>query len=213
MRQIFAKGDAKTIRKLEHLLKSANSDGYARVANRMRAIILSIEQRSSSEIASALRVDRTRVPVWINNWNCFGEEGLLEGYRPGRTPKLNASKLEKLHDIIESGPLAYGLDSGIWTSIIVAQIIENEFDISYHPGHVRKLLQEMGFSVQRPTVSLARAEQEPKNRWIRYLYPDLKKKLKKKVVLSSTVTKHHSVKTQQPTKPGQKKAINQKSHR
>lgn len=61
---------------------------------------------------------------------------------------------EQLRDIVDSGPVAYGLQTGVWTSPIVAQIIEEEFAVRYHPGHVRKLLKEMGFSVQRPTTKL-----------------------------------------------------------
>jgi hypothetical protein len=35
---------------------------------------------------------------------------------------------------------AYGLDSGIWTSPMIVWVIEEEFGVQYHPGHVRKLL-------------------------------------------------------------------------
>ncbi|HDH06009.1 MAG TPA: winged helix-turn-helix domain-containing protein, partial [Nitrospirae bacterium] len=57
-----------------------------------------------------------------------------------------------------------------------AQIIEEEFAVHYHPGHVRKLLKEMGFSVQRPTTKLMQADPKKQNKWIRYTYPNLKKK-------------------------------------
>src|SRR5258708_4240083 len=59
-------------------------------------------------------------------------------------------------DILDSGPVANGLDSGIWTSPMIAWVIETEFGIQYHPGHVRKLLHGWGFSVQRPRRVLAR---------------------------------------------------------
>jgi len=40
---------------------------------------------------------------------------------------------------------------------MVAWVIEEEFGIQYHPGHVRRLLHRLGFSVQRPRRVLARA--------------------------------------------------------
>jgi winged helix-turn-helix protein len=43
-------------------------------------------------------------------------------------------------------------------NVIVASVIEEEFGVQYHPGHVRKLLQGWGFSVQRPRRVLARAD-------------------------------------------------------
>ncbi|MGD1101029.1 MAG: winged helix-turn-helix domain-containing protein, partial [Terriglobia bacterium] len=55
----------------------------------------------------------------------------------------------RLSDILDSGPVAYGLDTGIWTSPMIAWAIEEEFGVVYHPGHVRKLLHHLGFSVQR----------------------------------------------------------------
>ena len=59
---------------------------------------------------------------------------------------------------------------------MIARVIAEEFGVSYHPGHVRKLLEEMGFSVQRPQRVLARADPAAQARWRRRTYPNLKKK-------------------------------------
>ena len=103
-------------------------------------------------------------------------DGLLEGYRSGRPSSLTAEQRAQLGDILDSGPVAYGLDTGIWTSPMLAWLIEEEFGIAYHPGHVRKLLHQIGFSVQRPRRVLARADAAAQDRWHRRTYPDLKKK-------------------------------------
>jgi transposase len=58
-------------------------------------------------------------------------------------------------------------------------VIEEEFGVAYHPGHVRKLLHNLGFSVQRPRRVLARADAEEQDRWHRRVYPNLKKKPKR----------------------------------
>jgi transposase len=103
-------------------------------------------------------------------------EGLLEGHRSGRPAELTSAQQKQLEDILDSGPVAYGLDTGIWTSPMIAWVIEEEFGIQYHPGHVRKLLHRSGFSVQRPRRVLARANTFQQDRWQRYTYPSLKKK-------------------------------------
>ena len=103
-------------------------------------------------------------------------DGLLEGYRSGRPPQLTAERRPQLGGILDSGPVAYGLDKGIWTSPMLAWVIEEEFNITYHPGHVRKLLHAMGFSVQRPRPVLARADAAAQDRWHRRTYPNLKQK-------------------------------------
>jgi hypothetical protein len=47
--------------------------------------------------------------------------------------------------------------------------------VTFHPGHVRKLLKESGFSVQRPRKGLAQSDPALPDRWQRYTYPRLKK--------------------------------------
>lgn len=180
MQAIFAKGNQRTVNKIISLRKEALGDHQYRVATRLHAIMLSIEKHTSGEITSLLKVNRTNVPVWINNWNHYGADGLLEGHRSGRRSSLDPDDKVRLGDILESGPVAYGLNTGVWTSKIVTQIIEEEFGIGFHPGHVRKLLKEIGFSVQRPTYKLVNADSKKKNKWIRYTYPNLKKTPKKK---------------------------------
>lgn len=173
-------GNRRTIDRLLQQRKEAHRDKQPRVALRIQAIILSLQKHSSVEIANLLKIHRTRVHAWIVNWNEYRQEGLLEGFRSGRPTRLSPSDKEALYDIVDSGTVAYGYDSGIWTSPMVAQVIQEQFEVHYHPGHVRKLLKKLGFSVQRPTKELARADPKKKNKWIRYTNPNLKKTLKQK---------------------------------
>ena len=76
--------------------------------------------------------------------------------------------------------MAYGLETGIWTSPLVRQVIAEEFGQQYHAGHVRKLLKQLGYSVQRPTTRLVQADLKQQRKWVRYTYPNLKKKRKVK---------------------------------
>ena len=175
MHPIFAKGNHNTVKKLVRLRKEAEKDGASRVVIRIQSIILSIEGHTTGQIANLLKVDQTTVPLWINKWNQYGLPGLLDGYRCGRTRKLSEDDREKLTDIIESGPVAYGLCTGVWTSIVITSIIAEEFGVRYHPGHVRKLLKPLGFSVQPSTRKPANADLQKQNQWIRYTYPNLKK--------------------------------------
>jgi transposase len=137
--------------------------------------MLSVQGQTSGQIAQGLQVDRTRVHAWISAWNEYGEEGLLEGHRSGRPALLNTTQRELLTDILDSGPVAYGLNTGVWTSPLITQIIAEEFSVDYHPGHVRRLLKQLDFSVQRPKTRLVQADPKKQNRWIRYTHPNLKK--------------------------------------
>jgi transposase len=171
---------ADTSERLLQLSKVAERDGAYRVARRLRAVVLNAEGRTSSQIADVLKSPRSKVSEWLAHYEAYGIDGLLEGYRPGRPTQLTAEQREQLGDILDSGPVAYGLDTGIWTSPMIAWVIEQEFGVHYHPGHVRRLLHALNFSVQRPRRVLARADAVQQDRWHRHTYPNLKKNPKRK---------------------------------
>ncbi len=175
MQPIFARGNLRTLQRLKVLRQEAQTEKAPRVALRLQAIILSVQRLTTGQIAQGLQVDRTRVHAWIGAWNQHGDVGLLEGHRSGRPAQLSVLQQEQLGDILDSGPVAYGLNTGVWTSPLIAQIIQEEFAVSYHPGHVRHLLQRLNFSVQRPKTRLVQADPKKQNRWIRYTHPNLKK--------------------------------------
>jgi transposase len=155
----------RTVEKLLRLRKEAECDGAYRVARRIHAVVLSNDGLTSGEIAETLRAPRSRASEWLRNCERHGYEGLLEGCRPGRPAELTDDERTALSDIIDSGPVSYGFLSGVWTSPMIARVIEEEFGVSYHPGHVRRLLHELGFSVQRPRRVLARADAEKQRKW------------------------------------------------
>ncbi len=180
MRPVFAKGDRPAIKKLLDVRREAQREKAPRVLLRIQGILMSLEGHTAGDIANHLKVHRTTVPLWIEHWNDYGEEGLWEGHRSGRPPGLTEAQREKLRDILDSGPVAYGLETGIWTSPLVSHIIRDEFEQDYHPGHVRRLLRQLGYSVQRPTTQLVQADLKQKRKWVRYTYPNLKKTPKPK---------------------------------
>src|SRR3989454_3120972 len=180
MQPIFAQGNSRTLQRLKRLRQEAQSDKAPRVALRLDAVMLSVQRQTTGQIAQGLQVDRTRVHAWIGAWNEYGDEGLLEGHRSGRPAELSAAHREHLADILDSGPVAYGLNTGVWTSPLIAQILEEEFAVSYHPGHVRRLLKQLNFSAQRPKTRLVQADPQKQNRWVRYTHPNLKKRLERR---------------------------------
>lgn len=180
MKPIFAQADSRTRRKLLALRQEAQTDKAPRVALRLQALLLSADGQTPPQIASLLHVHRTRVHAWVCLWNEHGQEGIKEGHRSGRPKELAQRPLQQLLDIVESGPVAYGLNSGVWTSPVLAGVIQEEFGVDSHPGHVRKLLHPLGSSVQRPTTRLVQAEPKAQNKWIRYTSPNLKKTPKPK---------------------------------
>src|SRR5258708_7298246 len=134
-----------TYQRLTRLSKEAERDGAYRVAKRLRAVVLNSEGHTSGELAEILQAPRSKVSEWLQRYQTNGIDGLLEGYRSGRPSELTEKQQQQLGDLLDSGPVAYGQDTGIWTSPMIAWMIEEEFGVQYHPGHVRKLLHGWGF--------------------------------------------------------------------
>lgn len=175
MRARYLRLSSKTAQVLSGLKKEAEKDGAFRVAKRLHAVLLNHRKHSSGEIATILEAPRSKVSLWLGQYEEYGWEALLEGHRAGRPRQLDAQQRQDLCDILDSGPVAYGFVSGVWTSPMIARVIHEEYQIDYHPGHVRKLLKELGFSVQRPRKRLAKGDPVEQDRWQRYTYPRLKK--------------------------------------
>jgi transposase len=202
MRAVQIRGTTKKIQQLVQLGKQALREGAYRVANRLHAVALNMEGRSAPEIADVLKVHRSNVCLWLERWQEDGMEGILEGHRPGRPSTISERQRQQLADILESGPVAYGFSSGVWTCPMITRVIEDEFSLSYHPAHVSRILHSLEFSVQRPRKLLARADKALQSKWIRYRYPNLKKKPKAKRRPSSSKTKPASARTPRSTRPG-----------
>ncbi len=164
--------------------------------------MLNSEGHTSGELTGILQAPRSKISEWLQRYQYQGVEGLLEGYRSGRPAELTEKQQQQLGDILDSGPVAYGLDCGIGTSPRIAWVIEEEFGVQYHPGHVRKLLRALGFSGQRPRRVLARADAAAQDRWHRRIYPKLKKKPGRETGHSSSPTKPASGKIRRSTPPG-----------
>jgi transposase len=161
--------------------KEAEMDGAYRVAKRIHAVLLNHKGKTSGEISELFSAPRSCVKQWLADYEAHGYEGLLEGHRSGRPSGLTVVEKQALSDIIESGPVSYGFLSGVWTAVIIGRVIKNEFDIEYDARHVRRILDELNFSLQRPKRLLANADPAKQNRWIRCIYPKIKKKLKQQV--------------------------------
>jgi transposase len=73
-----------------------------------------------------LQALRSKVLEWLQRYRTDGIDGLLEGYRSGRPSEILQTQQQQLVDILDSGPVAYGLDTAIWTSPMIARVIETE---------------------------------------------------------------------------------------
>ena len=63
---------------------------------------------------------------------------------------LDAGQRRQLVNRLLEGPEKLGYETPLWTCPRVADLIEREFGVHYHAGHVWKLLRQLNWSPQRP---------------------------------------------------------------
>lgn len=131
---------------------------------------------SEAEVARRVGVHRQSVNRWARQLAEGGRAGLKQAGRAGRKPRLSAADVKKIEGGLKRGPEALGYDTSLWTARRVAHLIEEVCDVRYHPGHVWRLLRQMGWSCQRPTGRALERDEEAIRQWKKKRWPELKKK-------------------------------------
>ena len=148
---------------------------------RMRAVSF-IEKGglNQSEVARRLRVCRQTVSRWVEQFKSGGRDALRKAGRAGRKAELTEADQERLQELLLQGPEKLGYETPLWTCTRVAHVIEKEFGVQYHRGHVWKVLDDLGWSCQRPVGRARERNEEEIRHWRRVRWPAIKKKSAKR---------------------------------
>jgi transposase len=159
-------------------LAKKRKDLEARV--RLRAILLVHEGKTLEQVGQMLEVARSTVQRWIERYRCRGVTGLLvRGPYQGKKPRLSLDQKRELAIMIRQGPENSGLDTGVWTAPIIADLVKRRFRIAYSPSQIRRVLHELGFSLQYPRQEPSKADKKRQATWLDEELPEIKKKSKR----------------------------------
>ena len=132
---------------------------------------------TQGEVARRLGVSRQTALRWARAWERDGVQGLRAAGRAGRKPKVSAKQLEQIEQALLEGPAALGYVTEIWTLPRIAELIERITGVHYHPGHVWRLMGQLGWSIQKPTTRARERDEAAISRWKKLRWPALKKTL------------------------------------
>ena len=169
--------------------KGVRRDFAALERRRLQGVALLEQGLSESQVARRLQVSHTSVNRWAQVLAKQGSKGLKQAGRAGRKPRLQAEELKRLEQGLLKGPEALGYETPLWTLWRVSHLIEQEFGIRYHPGHVWKLLRQLQWSCQRPEGRARERDEQAIQHWKKVEWPRIKKKPKKRGARSSSSTK------------------------
>jgi transposase len=143
----------------------------------MRAAEMFRRGGRQADVVRELGVSRQTASQWYARWASDGKRGLRAAGRAGRLPKLDDQQLARVERALRKGPRANGYPTELWTLARVGEVIETVTGVSYHPGHVWRILRQMGWSRQRPARRATERDDEAIATWVAERWPKVKKTL------------------------------------
>jgi transposase len=137
--------------------------------------LLKAGKMSQAAISRELGVSRATVSEWAKTIQAKGIRGLRKRKAAGSASKLNDLQKQKLKRMLDRGALTCGFPTDRWTLERVQKLIQKEFDVSYHPNYLNRLLRNLGFSPQKPLPQAVEQEKELVQAWLQRDWPRIKK--------------------------------------
>ena len=137
--------------------------------------LLQAGEMKQVEIARHLGVTAAAVSKWKAQLDAEGPEALQMRKATGRPPKLDQAARQALVKKLEEGAMAAGFPTEQWTQARVKQVIEREFGVRYHQNYISRLLDDLGWSVQKPDSRAIERDEELIRAWLSRDWPRIKK--------------------------------------
>ena len=154
------------IKRLRGEIATAQRLNNLRLFKIVKCLLLVSENTHRSDVARLLHMSERNVYNWTSRFVLEGFPWLRgHHYRGrGRKSKLTKGQKERLYNIIAKGPEAYGFDAGLWTSAMIAEVILQEFGVTYNPRYVCSLLKKWNITYQKVAFEPDRSEDNERKR-------------------------------------------------
>lgn len=149
---------------------------------RLMAVERVREGESPTEVIAAYGFNRTTIYKWLNAAlrPGVGIKALRSTKATGRPRSLTPAQERQVFRWINGrDPRQYGLDFGLWTRAVVAELIEKKFEIKLGLTAVGKLLARLGLTPQKPLQRAYQRDPEAIERWQRETFPAIARQARK----------------------------------
>jgi transposase len=146
---------------------------------RLRTVHLKQQGWRQRHIAEALGVSEVTISRWLTRARHGGLEALLTRSAPGHPAKLSDVQKRLIPEFLWHGAEAYGFRGEVWTCARVAKVIQEEFGVRYHKGHVSRLLAQLHWTPQLPIRRAIQRDEPAIQRWRAEVWPELLRQAKR----------------------------------
>lgn len=151
-----------------------NSKGT--IARRKKATQMFEQGYRRADVAKALNASRSSAGQWYRTLKKEGKERLETIEQPGPQAALGSKDLEAIKAALIQGPQAFGYVTNVWTLERIARVVWKISHVRYHTSHIWRLLQQMGWSCQRPERRARERNEKAIRQWKEQDWPQVKKK-------------------------------------
>jgi transposase len=131
---------------------------------------------STQEVADFLGVDPSSVRRWLASYRHHGSDGLAAQPVSGRPPKLTGAQEKIVRRWLADNPIDHGFATELWTAPRLAQLIEQEWGVHFHPDYLGTWLRRRGFTPQKPRREARERDDQAIARWLEQDWPRIKKR-------------------------------------
>jgi transposase len=139
----------------------------------------------SQQVAAVLGVHVETVRSWVRTHKAGGDEALRGTPHPGRAPFLTPEQDAVVLSWLKRSPTDFGFRTDLWTAARVAQLIRDEFDVTFHPNYLREWLTKRRCSPQKPKRKARQQDPRKVEAFLTTTYPDAQKKSPRSTPTSS----------------------------
>jgi transposase len=143
---------------------------------RRLAVTRLVEGWPQTQVAAFLGVHPRTVRDWWARHLTDPEHGLDAKPHPGRTPKLTAAQEDAVLAWFSRSATDFGFANELWTAARVAQLIQREFGIHFHPHYVSAWLAQRRITPQKPAQQARERDPAKVERWLAHDWVEVKKK-------------------------------------
>jgi len=139
------------------------------------------EGESPSAVIASYGFCRTAIYRWIKaaSQPGVGLRALQAKPLPGRPRRLTPKQEQQVFRWINGrDPRQYGLDFGLWTRSVVANLIAQKFDVRLGLTAVGELLAKLGLTPQKPLQRAYQRDPEAIEKWRRETFPNIARQAK-----------------------------------
>lgn len=147
---------------------------------RSRAVRRVAEGYSTREVADFHGVDPSRVRRWLAAYRRQGDDGLTARPIPGRSPQLTTTREKIVLRWLSDLPTDYGFPTDLWSAPRLAQLIEQEFGVHFHPHYLSPWLRPRGYTPPKPRRVPREQDDAAIARWLPEDWPRIKQKARRR---------------------------------